>query len=119
MGDEPFKSFGDFVRLACRTYHLEYEEATNFIQQQLKKWGLNPRVVVSYVNWASLGYSTRQIGRYLKINQAQIVRDLQKVRQVWPHLFRFGLPIPKIQDMSKLPEDFDEYLEEGHNVEKF
>lgn len=132
MGDELFKSFDDFVLLACRTYHRPYwsgyseqvqqvifSETKKDLCKRLKKLNLQPRAIVSYINWASLGTSFRQIEKHLGIKRMTVCRDLQQLRDFWPHLFRFGPPIPKVQDMSKLPENFDEYLEEGHNVEKF
>jgi len=90
-----WKSFDSFVQLAARTYGLKFLHAGKQIQDRLKQVGLTPFDVVCYINWADGAcLSQFEIAKHLNTYQKRVSRSLEKLQQIWPHLFEFGPKVP-------------------------
>lgn len=99
-----FKTFNDFVRLACRTYRLDFEKAEKFILLRLYELHLTKMSVVCYINWADGDTLTqKELAKILGVSQPTVNYHLRRLQEVWPHLFMFGPKVPPLKYMSKLP----------------
>lgn len=113
------KTFDDFIKLACRTYNLDFNEAWNFIFTKLSLYNLTPLSITCYINWADNDcLLQKEIAIWLGISQQAVAYHLNKIRQVWPHLFNFGVKTPPIKYMPRLPEDYEQSTKSEVNIKR-
>jgi len=90
-----FKTFDDFVNLACRTYHFPEGEVRSILQGRLHRFGITKKALVCYINWAGGDcLLQKEIGRQLNITQSTVSGHFARIKSVWPYLFEFGEKVP-------------------------
>ena len=116
-----FRTLRDFIRVACRTYHIKYRVAERFINWQLQKRKLNRLSIICYINWASGDCLTqKEIAKHLGIVQSVVAYHLQRLYEIWPHLFKFGVRPPTLKYIPSLPADCEQTTElEAQTKHKF
>lgn len=111
------KTFNDFVKLACRTYHLDFKEARTYVLLQLGQFKLNKLSIVCYINWADGDCLTqKEIAKELGVTQQAVDYHLSRLQRVWPHLFKFGSKPPSLKYMSRLPDDYEQSTDMGAQI---
>ena len=86
------KSYEATVQIAAELFNMPYIEAEDEMYERLCDLGLSELDVVIYTNWASHNALTYdELTEHLDISVETIKWRMQRLRQVFPHLFIGGL----------------------------